>query len=68
MKAANVHGGDEVLDRISDNEGGVRITAPGTKAPLVGRDRGMTLMGSQPAVVAELGGDNSLSGDGEGLR
>lgn len=69
MKAASVHGGEEVLDRISESEGGVRMTAPGIKAPLVGLDLDMIVVCSQSATArAGLGGDNSLSGDGDGLR
>lgn len=44
------------------------MTAPGIKDPLVGLDLDMTMLVSQPVVEAELGGDNSLSGDGDGLR
>lgn len=68
MKAAKVHGGEDVLARISESEGGVTMTAPGIKDPLVGLDLDMTMLVSQPVVEAGLGGDNSLSGDGDGLR
>lgn len=69
MKAASVHGGVEVLDKISEREGGARITAPGIKAPLVGLDLDMIVVISQSGTAeAGLGGDNSLSGDGDGLR
>jgi len=69
MKAVNVHGGDEVLDRISEREGGVKMTAPGIKAPLVGLDLDRMVVRFQSVTDgAGLGGDSSLSGDGDGLR
>lgn len=45
------------------------MTAPGIKAPLVGLDLDMIVVYSQSRTAeAGLGGDSSLSGDGEGLR
>lgn len=57
IKALRVHGGGEVLERISHSVGGLHM--PDKKVPLGGRDEvGSIVRRSQPSSIDVLGEDS----------
>lgn len=67
MNALNVHGGDEVLERISDNVGGLHVVD--SNAPLGGRDEAGSIVRSpmfHPSSI-DVRGDESREVDFIGM-